>query len=93
MTKMRIISGLVVAAVLVLVPGMTIAQSSASRPVDPPQQVAQLRQQFEGLTQEQIEDAGFEQTHECVPNPQGIGAMGIHFINPEYLELSSPRER
>jgi hypothetical protein len=70
---------------------MAIAQSSsASQPVDPPQQVAQLRQQYEGLTQEQIEDAGFEQTHECVPNPEGTGAMGIHFVNPEYLEAQFP---
>ena len=91
MTKMRIVSGLVVAAVLVLVPSMAIAQSSASQPVDPPQEVAQLRQQYEGLTQEQIEDAGFEQTEECVPNPQGTGAMGIHFINPEYLEAQFPK--
>ncbi|HVF00909.1 MAG TPA: hypothetical protein VNA27_06155, partial [Rubrobacteraceae bacterium] len=91
MTKMRIVSGLVVAAILALVPSMAMAQSSASQPVDPPQQVAQLRHQFEGLTQEQIEDAGFEQTHECVPHPQGTGAMGIHFINPEYLEAQFPK--
>ncbi len=91
MTKMHIISGLVVAAVLALVPSMAMAHSSASQPVDPPQQVTQLRQQFEGLTQKQIEDLGYEQTHECVPNPQGTGAMGIHFINPEYLEAQFPK--
>ncbi len=87
----RIISALVVTAVLALVPGMALAQSSAAQPVDPPQQVAQLRQQYEGLTQEQIEDAGFEQTHECVPNPEGPGAMGIHFINHEYMEAQFPK--
>ncbi len=43
MTKMSIVSGLVVAAVLALVPSMAMAQSSASQPVDPPQEVAQLR--------------------------------------------------
>jgi hypothetical protein len=86
----RILLVLAVAAVIALVPGTTAAQASASQPVDPPQQVAQLRQQYEGLTQEQIEDAGFEQTHECVPNPEGTGAMGIHFINPEYLEAQFP---
>ncbi len=90
MTKVRIVSGLVVAAVLALVPSTAMAQSSASQPVDPPQEVAQLRQQYEKLTQEQVEDQGFEQTHECVPNPQGTGAMGIHFINPEYLEAQFP---
>ena len=93
MTKTRIISGLVVAAVLALVPSMAIAHSSSSQPVDPPQQVAQLRQQYEGLSPEQIRAAGYEPEGPCVPNPQGPGAMGIHFINPEYLELSSPRER
>src|ERR687893_319964 len=87
----RIISVFAVAAVIALVPGTTAAQASASQPVDPPQEVAQLRQQYEGLTQKQIEDAGFEQTHECVPNPQGTGAMGIHFINPEYLEAQFPK--
>lgn len=86
----RIILVLAVAAVIALVPGTAAAQTSASQPVDPPQQVAQLRQQYEGLTQEQIEDAGFEQTHECVPNPEGSGAMGIHFINEEYYEAQFP---
>ncbi len=86
----KILCGIAAGAVLALLPGMAIAQSSASQPVDPPQQVAQLRQQYEGLTQEQVEDAGFEQTEECVPNPQGTGAMGIHFINPEYLEAQFP---
>ena len=86
----RIILVLSVAAVIALVPGTTAAQASASQPVDPPQQVAQLRQQYEGLTQEQIENAGFEQTHECVPNPEGAGAMGIHFINEEYYEAQFP---
>jgi hypothetical protein len=86
----KILCGIAAGAVLALLPGMAIAQSSASQPVDPPQQVAQLRQQYEELTQEQIEDAGFEQTEECVPNPHGDGAMGIHFINPEYLEAQFP---
>ena len=86
----KVVCGIAAGAVLALLPGMAVAQSSASQPVDPPQQVAQLRQQYEGLTQEQVEDAGFEQTEECVPNPQGTGAMGIHFINPEYLEAQFP---
>ena len=29
--------------------------------------------------------------HECVPNPQGAGAMGTHFINHEYLEAQFPK--
>jgi hypothetical protein len=79
-----------VAAASALLPSTALGQANTSQPVDPPQEVAQLRQQFEGLTQKQIEDAGFEQTHECVPHPQGTGAMGIHFINPEYLEAQFP---
>ncbi len=79
-----------VAAASTLLPSTALGQANTSQPVDPPQEVAQLRQQYEGLTQEQVEDAGFEQTHECVPNPQGTGAMGIHFINPEYLEAQFP---
>ena len=91
MTKMRIISGLVVAAVLALVSSMAIAQSSASQPIDPPQQVAQLRQQYEGLSPEQIKAAGYEPEGPCVPNPQGTGAMGTHAINQEYLEAQFPK--
>ncbi len=87
----KVVCGIAAGAVLALLPSMAIAQSSASQPVDPPQQVAQLRQQYEGLTKEQIEDLGFEQTLECVPNPQGTGAMGIHFINHEYLEAQFPK--
>ena len=42
-------------ALLALLPGMALAQNSTAQPVDPPQQVAQLRQQFEGLSAQQIE--------------------------------------
>jgi hypothetical protein len=66
----RIISVLAVDAVLALLPGMAVAQTSTSRQVDPPQQVAQLRQQFEGLTPEQIKAAGYMPAAPCVPNPQ-----------------------
>ncbi len=86
----RMVLVLAVAVVLALLSGTASAKTSASQPVDTPQQVTQLRQQYEGLTQKQIEDAGFEQTHECVPNPQGTGAMGIHFENPAYLEAQFP---
>src|SRR3712207_7282664 len=48
---------------LALLPGMALAQNSAAQPADPPQQVAQLRQQFEGLTPGQIEAAGRSEEH------------------------------
>ncbi len=82
---------LAVATVLALLPGTAVAQSSTAQPVDPPQEVAQMRQQYEGLTPEQVKAAGYEQMHECVPNPQGAGAMGTHFINHEYLEAQFPK--
>ena len=87
----RIILVLAVATVLALLPGTVVAQSSTAQPVDPPQEVAQLRQQYEGLTPEQVKAAGYEQMLECVPNPQGAGAMGTHFINHEYLEAQFPK--
>jgi hypothetical protein len=78
-------------AVLALLPGMAIAQDSAAQPVDPPQQVAELRQQFEGLTPQQIEARGYVPEGLCVPSPQGAGAMGIHAINQELLQAQFPK--
>ena len=82
--------GIAASVVLALLPGMAIAQSSASQPVDPPQQVAQLRQQYEGLTPEQIQAAGYEPGSPCISNPDGVGAMGIHAINQELLQAQFP---
>jgi hypothetical protein len=45
----KILCGIAASALVALLPGMAMAQTSAARPVDPPQQVAQLRQQYEGL--------------------------------------------
>ena len=56
----RIILVLAVATVLALLSGTAVAQSSTAQPVDPPQEVAQLRQQYEGLTPEQVKAAGYE---------------------------------
>ena len=78
------------ALVLALVPAMAIAQTSAPQAVDPPQQVAQLRQQFEGLTTEQIEAQGYVPEGPCVTNPQGPGAMGIHAINHQLYQAQFP---
>jgi hypothetical protein len=84
---------LVAAGVLLaLVAGaaMAAAQSAASGPVDPPPEFAQLRQQYEGLTPEQIEAAGYVPMHGCIPNPEGAGAMGTHAINGEQLTAQFP---
>ncbi len=87
----RIVLVLAVAAVLALLPGTAVAQSSTAQPVDPPPQVAQLRQQYEGLTPEQIKAAGYEPHSPCVPNPKGAGAMGIHAMNQEYFGAQFPK--
>jgi hypothetical protein len=76
--------------VLVSVPGMAVAQVTP-QPVDPPEQVAQLRQQFEGLTAEQIEAQGYVPEGPCIPNPQGPGAMGVHAINQELMKAQFPK--
>ncbi len=78
-------------AVLALLPGMALARTSAAQPVDPPQQVAELREQFEGLTPQQIEAKGYVPEGPCVPNPQGAGAMGTHALNQELLQAQFPR--
>lgn len=82
---------LVAASVLLaLMAGAAFAQSAASGPVDAPPEFAQLRQQYEGLTPEQIEAAGYVPTHGCIANPQGAGAMGTHAINGELLTAQFP---
>ena len=62
----------------------------APQTVDPPEQVAQLRQQFEGLTAEQIGAEGYVPEGPCVASPSGVGAMGIHALNPELLQAQFP---
>ncbi len=86
----RIILVLALAAVLALLPGTAVAQTSASQSVDPPPEVAQLRQQFEGLTPEQVRAAGYEPEGPCIPSPHGAGAMGTHAINRALYEATFP---
>ena len=78
-------------AALALLPGMSVAQTSTARPVDPPQQVAQLRQQYEGLTPQQIEAKGFVAEGPCVPSPSGAGAMGVHAMNRQLYQAQFPK--
>src|SRR5918994_496711 len=78
-------------ALLTLLPVVAVAQNSTAQPVDPPQQVAQLRQQYEGLTPQQIEAKGYVAEGPCVPSPQGAGAMGTHALNQELLQAQFPK--
>ena len=80
---------LVMAAMLILA-GVAWAQS-IPQPVDPPPQVDQLRQQFEGLTTQQIEAQGYVPEGPCIPSPQGVGAMGIHAINQQLMQAQFPK--
>ncbi len=90
--RRTIMLGTVVALMLAMLAlaGVAWAQG-APQPVDPPPQVEQLRQQFEGLTVEQIEAQGYVPEGPCVPSPSGVGAMGIHAINPELLQAQFPK--
>ncbi len=67
------------------------ADQHTAQPVDLPQQVAELRQQFEGLTLEQVEAEGYVPEGPCVPSPTGVGAMGVHAINQELLMAQFPK--
>ena len=89
MRKATVLLSAMVMTVLLL-SGMAMAQDSTAQPVDPPQQVAQLRQQFEGLTPQQIEAEGYVAEGPCVPSPTGTGAMGIHALNQELLQAQFP---
>jgi hypothetical protein len=87
----KVLYGIVASAVLALLPGIALAQDDTAQPVDPPQQVAQLRQQVEGLTPQQVEAKGFMAEGPCVPSPHGAGAMGIHAINRQLYQEQFPK--
>ena len=70
--------------------GVAWAKSTA-RPVNPPKQVAELRQQFEGLSIKQVKAQGYVPEGPCVANPKGPGAMGIHAINHKLLRAQFPK--
>jgi hypothetical protein len=82
---------MVASAVLALLPGIALAQGDTTEPVDPPQQVAELRQQFEGLTPQQVEAKGYTAEGGCVPSPSGEGAMGTHAVNRQLYEDQFPK--
>lgn len=76
-------------AAMLALAGAARAQSTP-QPVDPPPQVDRLRQQFEGLTAQQIGAEGYVPEGPCVASPSGVGAMGIHALNPELLQAQLP---
>ena len=76
-------------AAMLALAGVAWAQSTP-QPVDPPPQVDQLRQQFEGLSAQQVEAKGYAPEGPCVPSPSGVGAMGIHAINFDLIEAQFP---
>ena len=86
----KVLYGVTACAVLALLPGIALAQGSTAEPVDPPQQVTQLRQQFEGLTPQQVEAKGYTAEGGCVPSPSGAGAMGTHAVNRQLYEAQFP---
>jgi hypothetical protein len=87
----NVLYGIAASALLALVPSMAAAQNSTAQPVDPPQQVAQLRQQFEGLSAQQIKAQGYVPEGPCVLSPSGVGAMGIHAINRQLYQAQFPK--
>ena len=89
----RIIMSVTVSALMaaMLALGGTASAQSTSQPVDPPPQVVQLRQQFEGLSAQQVEAKGYAPEGPCVPSPSGVGAMGIHAINFDLVEDQFPK--
>src|SRR5829696_2735128 len=77
-------------AAMLALAGVAWAQSTA-QPVDPPKQVAQLRQQFEGLSTKQVKARGYVPEGPCVPNPQRPRRMGLHALPHKLREPESPQ--
>jgi hypothetical protein len=68
------------ALLLSLCPTIAFAQGGPTipDPVDPPEQVAELREKYEDMTPEEVKAAGYvAEPPICVAAP-GIGGMGIH---------------
>ena len=86
----HVLNVIAASALLALLTGMAVAQNSTAQQVDPPPQVAQLRQQFEGLTTQQIEAQGYVPEGPCIPSPTGVGAMGTHAINQQLYQATFP---
>ncbi len=63
-----------------------------TEPIREPEGVAQLRAQYEGKSLDEVRAMGYVfNTKECVSNPVGPGAMGIHIINPQFYDAQFPK--
>ncbi len=63
-----------------------------TEPVREPEGVAELRARYEGKSLDEIKAMGYVfNTEECVSNPAGPGAMGVHVINPQFNEAQFPK--
>ena len=80
-----------VALLIALVPTLAFAQGGppAPEPVDQPNEVAELRDKYENLSAEEVEEAGFEIPDECVSVPD-LGGMGYHTINGRLMGEQFP---
>ena len=90
---MRTIASVLTALVLALILAMPVlAQGGppAPEPVDPPAEVAALREKYEDMTPEEVKAAGYVATPPvCVAAPC-IGGMGIHAMNRDLYEAQFP---
>ena len=80
------------ALLLTLCPTIAFAQGGppVPEPVDPPAEVAALREKYEDMTPEEVKAAGYvAEPPICVAAP-GIGGMGIHAENQELKETQFP---
>ncbi len=83
---------LIGALLMSLFPAVAFAQGGPSipDPVDPPEQVAELRERFEDMTPDEVRAAGYVGDPPiCVAAP-GLGGMGIHAVNREAYDAQFP---
>jgi hypothetical protein len=63
-----------------------------TEPIREPEAVARLRARYEGKSLDEVQAMGYVfNTQECVSNPAGPGAMGVHIINPQFNEEQFPK--
>ncbi len=79
---------------MVVAPALAGGQppGDGTEPVREPEGVAQLRARYKGKSLDEVQAMGYVfNTQECVSNPAGPGAMGVHIINPQYNEAQFPK--
>ena len=91
---MRTIASVLTALVLALILAMPASAQGgppAAEPVDPPDEVAALRERFEDMTPDEVKAAGYVANPPvCVAAP-GIGGMGIHAVNQQLMQTQFPQ--